>query len=54
MRTRLNQTATIDSVFRPVLTALARFVQQLRDGQSTNGDAIDRRWAYRLSSCRSF
>ncbi|MBN2296015.1 MAG: hypothetical protein JXM70_26520 [Pirellulales bacterium] len=41
MGTQSNQRMSLDSVFRPVMSALNRLVVQLRDGQPTNGEVDD-------------
>ena len=43
MRTQPNQTASLDSVFRPVISVLGRLVEQLRDGHNTNGEVDELR-----------
>lgn len=43
MRTHANPNTNPDSVFRPVLTALGRLAQRLRNGQDANGEVEDQR-----------
>jgi len=43
MSTQSSQNATIESVFRPVLSSLARLARQVHDGRDTSSDVNELR-----------